>query len=87
MEIEVIDWLPDLFKQSNAVMGKVKVLLNKKMFVWMTVLRGKSKPFVKFPSFKHNEVYQPLLGWVENDKMERQISDEVIKKLLERNEI
>lgn len=87
MEIEVIDWLPDLFKQSNSIMGKVKVLLNKKMFIWLTVLRGKTKPFAKFPSFKHNEVYQPYFGWVDNDKMERQISDTVIKKLLEENKI
>lgn len=87
MEIEIADWCPDLFKQSDKVMGKVKVLLNKKMYIWMTVLKGKSKPFCKFPSIKSGEQYIPVLGWIENDKMERTISDEVIKILLQRNDI
>lgn len=87
MEIEIADWCPDLFKQSDKVAGKVKVILNGKMYVWMTVIRGKSKPFCKFPSMKSNQEYIPVLGWVDNDKMERTISDEVIRKLKVRNEL
>jgi hypothetical protein len=85
MEIQVIDWLPDLFKQSDTVLGKVKVLLNKKMFVWMTVIKGKKSNFAKFPSFKHKDVYQPVLGWIDKDEMEREISSEVIKQLVKEN--
>lgn len=87
MEIEIADWCPDLFNQDSKVAGKVKVLLNKKMYIWMTILRGKSKPFGKFPSIKSGEVYISAVGWPENDKMERTISDEVIRILKQRNDL
>lgn len=88
MEIEIADWCPDLFKQSDKVAGKVKVILNKKMFLWLTVLIGKNNNFFcKFPSIKSGELFIPALGWVEDDKMERKISDEVIRKLKNRNDL
>ncbi len=87
MEIDISQWVPNQSTIPDKIVGKVKVLLNGKMYVWMTVLRGKSKPFCKFPSIKSNQEYIPVLGWVDNDKMERTISDEVIRKLELRNEL
>jgi len=87
MEIEIADWAPDLFKQTK-LLGKVKVLLNGKMFIWMNVVAGKTRPFAKFPTFKAREdEYLSYIGWPENPKMEREISDAIIKKLQETNEI
>lgn len=87
MEIKVIDWIPDRFNQNPKIIGKVKVLLGGRMFVWMTVLKGKQRPFVKFPSIKLNDSFQPTIGWIEDDKKERKISDEVIAILKNRNDI
>ena len=88
MEIEIAEWWPDIWKQNDKVVGKVRVMLNHKMFIWMAVLRSKNgKCFCKFPNIKHQDKFIPAIGWPDNAKMERTISDTVIKKLEDSNNI
>lgn len=87
MEIALETYTPPPFGSKPNCLGRVKVILNNRMFVWMNVVKGKGRPFCKFSSIKSGEEYIPVMGWVEDDKMERKISDEVIRKLKERNEI
>jgi hypothetical protein len=87
MDIKIDQWIPDTFKQNEKVVGHVRVLLNEKLYIWMTVLRGKSKCFCKFPSTKIQEGFVAAIGWTENEKMERTISDHVISKLEAANEL
>lgn len=94
MEIEVDKWEPstalnpETMGKNGNVLGKAKVVLGKKFFVWMTVFRGKyGKAFCKFPSFKiHKDEYEPLIGWMDGDK-ERAISDHVVNILKEKHVI
>ncbi len=88
MEIEVERWEAETFPNTK-LMGRVKVLLNKKMFVWLNVIAGKNgNAFVTFPSFKSkDEKYLSYMGWPENEKMEKMIATEVLKILKERYSI
>lgn len=87
MEIDVDLYAPPPFGSHEKNLGRVKVILNKKMFIWLNVLKGKSCPFCKFQSIKLGEEYIPSMGWVEDDKMERKISDEVVRKLKDRGDL
>lgn len=87
MEIDIDIYTPAPFGSNANSLGRVKVILNKRMFLWMNIVKGKNRPFCKFQSIKFGELYIPAMGWLEDDKMERKISDEVIRKLKEMNEI
>jgi len=87
MDIEIITWNKETFPTDRPVLGKVKVLLGGKMSLWLTVLKGKHKPFCKFPSIKIGDGYVPAIEWPERTTMERTISDYVITKLIDRNEL
>lgn len=85
MEIEIDRWEPETFPNTKLI-GRAKVLLNKKMFIWLNVIAGKNgNAFVTFPSFKNKEEkYTSYMGWPENDKMEKTIATEVLKILKEK---
>ena len=85
MDIEVESWDPETFPNSK-LMGRAKVILNKKMYLWLDIIAGKNgHAFCTFPSFKNKqEKYTVRLGWIDNDTIQKDIQFQVLKILKER---
>lgn len=92
MEIEILRWEPTSYLESSTAsdntIGRVKLCLNKKFFVWMIILRSKKGfAFAKLPSIKIGNVWESAIGWPDDPEKEKWLSKQVINILKERKDL
>lgn len=83
MDVKLEKYEPNFDTSKPKILGWAKVVLNDKMFVWMTVIQGKNGAFMKFPSVGVNREFMPALGWLENN-IEEKIRESVMPTLKEK---
>lgn len=86
MEVKLEQFEKNRDASKPNILGWARVSLAEKMFVWMTVIRGQKGVFVKFPSIKFGDEWQPAISWPGQD-IEKKIRDKIMpdidKKLQE----
>jgi len=84
IEIEKFEHAPPELNP-GPLLGYAKVILQKKMFVWMKVVKGKKGgTFARFPAVKIGEHYNSGFGWLDDPEKEGKISNEVVRILREK---
>lgn len=81
MKITIEKFEPNFDSASkDKILGRVKVVLGEKMFIWLTVIQGKNGSFVKFPSIMINKEFTAAIGWI-GQNMEARIREAIMEEL------
>lgn len=82
MKIEVEKFIANNNTNQDIVIGWCLINLEDKIKIWMKILKGKTKPYAKFPSNKIQENFEPMIVFANADR-ERDISNTIIPILME----